>query len=580
MKKSLLIGMGATSLVVASSTIILPIVIKNSSENKQNNSIINSNRKIKFKANLKSSDFGFANRKASEVKKLITKSWLVENKDKLFDVNNYLFSESDINNNEDEPIAVVDGDNLILNINGTNGVILDFFPEKSELFDSVVTFPLLKNQTINTHDFNELSLINATADFLFIHHKTIFENNPIKDFLQKAKNNGFILYWDFDLDNTNDEINERNKTILEKAFWGKPWEELALNNKDIKDAKKIQIQYQISKWNESYLLSPYKYVITLANEVKELEVPSLEKNKYSYEIKFRVRTDKPVGTVLTYPADSMLVIPIQANRRIEAKEFGVNEVQSLLDVGKSFSTIDFIWNNKASLFSNHYDIEYKELITNVDYNTQYATNSIKVVVSWKGRTETSDIIIFVDEDAQAKFRGLSSIRNWNSRVLRGIESSKLSMKDVRNKVIEDIYNDQRQTFGSDIELKEMFNLGVNDDEFSVNLHSSYPYDDWKYEFNWKGVFKRWWQFEDYNVWKSDQKSKSSMPRIDDISDIQLNFKLTKKEATINGQKGYRMTATPISVSVSYKRGVYPTIKLNFNSTTQEQATTFRDYVVV
>ncbi len=547
------------------------------------------------KNNITSSSLGLQNSSLDQVISLITKEWIVENKnllfssgqdeltvDKIEDLSSSIFFENNILNTSYIKIKIND---IFLTINNFYLITSD-----TSLYE-LQGYPLGVGQAINISSYIKdkskimeaisTYIVNSQNDYVN-NQKDFYMSNYIKDRqnLYKSVVNGDELIWNIDLRGKTKEF----KNALSLIFFKKNWNNLFTNNQlaseyiaNIKITSKVQnIDNNIDKYKifATNIELIFEQEIQSANEsnAKTVSTKTMnftyntnQQNSSAYEIIFSKNADLEIGNVIPINS-SMLTNLSPKNQTIYLDSFvGLQNVinQSITKISESF-TKDVLYNNKDQIFSDSYLLTKLEFIDGITNNGLVGTNYDKfsITVKWQNMSETTDVTLAISQDNRIKTLGLHNL--WKTPISNkqlGIYTDSTNIFELRKRIPPFMWYEQINPMNND-KSSPYYQSGY--ESYTLNIRPRYidATDDSIYasmnfdtntglaDVHFKMYFRSIWKMT-YTDFCS-QFQKNIVPNLNTLNDIQIQWQLVKE----GQQNGNRLEAKlcPTKIILIYRSG--------------------------
>ena len=427
-----------------------------------------------------------------------------------------------------------------------------------EIVESLITslrkWNISDNQAIATKSLSISDITNSVIEFLYAKQDEFIKNiNASYSVLKPTKKDGINNYISFNipvLHKNTSELNALAKTyFLNDNNWNDVISYCKIKNQNITDASKIQnmeIVYSISKdaKNENLVNVKLEQLVLLIDNKEYLIDISEERPFSSYTLFVGLNNDVNSGTIIE--KNQNIVRPMILNKEIfDCGVFGdLNQnTESIIDMIDKIKATDFIYLNRATIFSNYNDLNNKDFISKIDATPVFEKSQISVEISYKNVGWKTNFAIQLSDDNLLRFSKLSDIKNWSNGKREKIEIgySAISKDIILDEVIK-LINSRAKKEYSDYHHIDSFikkkKVGGQNVAFTMELNPNGTYTNSELLKQFPKIFG--WEGQ---PWITAVNALGTFPNVNKIKNIIVEF-----NAQITGLDNIR-TGTNVDVKI-------------------------------
>ena len=476
------------------------------------------------------------------------------------------------------------------NNNGSNNNGSNNDGETGEsLITSLRKWNILETQAIATQSLSISDITNSVIEFLYAKQDEFIKNiNASYSVLKPTKKDGINNYISFNipvLHKNTSELNALAKTyFLNDNNWNDVISYCKIKNQNITDASKIQnmeIVYSISKdaKNENLVNVKLEQLVLLIDNKEYLIDISEERPFSSYTLFVGLNNDVNSGTIIE--KNQNIVRPMILNKEIF--DCGVfrdlnQNTESIIDMIDKIKATDFIYLNRATIFSNYNDLNNKDFISKIDATPVFEKSQISVEISYKNVGWKTNFAIQLSDDNLLRFSKLSDIKNWSNGKRERIEIgySAISKDTILDEAIKLINSRAKKEYSNYHHIDSFIKkIGGQNNAFTMELNPNGAFTNSELLKQFPKIFS--WEGQ---PWIKAVNALGTFPNVNKIKNIIVEF-----NAQITGLDNIKTGANvdvkivPVKTKVIFE-GTTPDIVWHFSKDLQNKKSYQLDFLLI
>ena len=477
------------------------------------------------------------------------------------------------------------------NNNGSNNGESNNGGETGEsLITSLRKWNILETQAIATQSLSISDITNSVIEFLYAKQDEFIKNinasySVLKPTKRDEKNNYISFTIPVPYKDTS-ELNAFAKTyFLNENNWNDVISYCKSKNQNITDASKIQnmeIVYSISKdaTNENLVnVKPEQLVVWIENKEYLIDF-SQERPFSSYTLFVGLNNNVNSGAIIEKGQN--ILRPMMLNQEIfDCGAFGgLNQnTESITDMIDKTKVTDFIYLNRATIFSNYNDLNNKDFISKVDATPVIEKSQISVEISYKNVNVKTNFAIQLSDDNLLRFSKLSDIKNWSNGKRERIEIgySAISKDTILDEAIKLINSRAKKEYSNYHHIDSFIKkIGGQNNAFTMELNPNGIFNNSQLLQQFPKIFS--WEAQ---PWITAVNALGTFPNVNKIKNIIVEF-----NAQITGLDNIRtgtnvdVKIVPLKTTVIFDSTTLSNIVWNFSKDLQNKKSYQLDFLLI
>ena len=343
----------------------------------------------------------------------------------------------------------------------------------------------------------------------------------------------------------------------------------------------MEIVYSISKdaTNENLVnVKPEQLVVLIENKEYLIDF-SQERPFSSYTLFVGLNNNVNSGAIIDKGQN--ILRPMMLNQEIfDWGAFGsLNQnTESIIDMVDKAKAIDFIYLNRATIFSNHKDLNNKDFISKVVATPIFEKSQISVEISYKNVNVKTNFAIQLSDDNLLRFSKLSDIKNWSNGKRERIEIgySAISKDTILDEAIKLINSRAKKEYSNYHHIDSFIKkIGGQNNAFTMELNPNGAFTNSELLKQFPKIFS--WEGQ---PWIKAVNALGTFPNVNKIKNIIVEF-----NAQITGLDNIKTGANvdvkivPVKTKVIFE-GTTPDIVWHFSKDLQNKKSYQLDFLLI